>query len=434
MSWLVSFFSAVLCGVTGLVLAGFIANACVTWYHISSFEGGSGYFVVFMALLGGVIGFVAGLITSAVVAANGGATGARFGIPLAVVAGLALIVTALAWMGGDVPPTLRGDRILLAVELRAPAGWKPSNRIRAGSNWIELASVGSNGAVRHSVSNAIELKDARFEEDRWVIPGSVRVFTTTGGRAVTITLGNEETARFLVPLPARPGIELESWSAWLPDTSDPTAASGFRYRFRVRRAGDVYREREAADEAWREEKRRRFEALTPESPLEEWVGFLEGGGDSSSWQSRAGEVVKSRPDELVALVASPDPDVAAGAIRGLGWTYPRPDGTESALRVALTHIDSQLRAWQAAHDPADPDLLGASEIKERYVHWMQGWGMLRDDYKAPVPPELLELRGDLEAILETPGLRGETELDALESLVQQSIDDWDNDASADANP
>lgn len=56
--------AAVTTAVLGLLGAGFLANACVRWYHISSFEGGSGYFVMFIGLFGGIAGFLVGLGTA----------------------------------------------------------------------------------------------------------------------------------------------------------------------------------------------------------------------------------------------------------------------------------------------------------------------------------------------------------------------------------
>ena len=70
MSWLASFLVALLTAAVGLVLGGFIASHAVSWYRISSFEGGSGYFVVGMALLGFVAAFVIGLVASRIVAAS----------------------------------------------------------------------------------------------------------------------------------------------------------------------------------------------------------------------------------------------------------------------------------------------------------------------------------------------------------------------------
>jgi hypothetical protein len=52
MSWLLSIFIGLPAAAVGCLGAGVVAGLCVDWYRISSFEGASGYFVVFMALLG----------------------------------------------------------------------------------------------------------------------------------------------------------------------------------------------------------------------------------------------------------------------------------------------------------------------------------------------------------------------------------------------
>src|SRR5689334_1487927 len=87
MSWLASFGIAILTAILGLFGAGTVSALLVDWYHISSFEGGSGYFVIGNSLLGGIAGFVVGLIVARVVAGwpQGGvlkALGVSFGAVL----------------------------------------------------------------------------------------------------------------------------------------------------------------------------------------------------------------------------------------------------------------------------------------------------------------------------------------------------------------
>ena len=112
MSWLASFLVALLTAAVGLVLGGFIASHAVSWYRISSFEGGSGYFVVGMALLGFVAALVIGLVASRIVAAS-----AHPGVWRAIgwsqltVVGIAAIIAGIARFSADVAPKLewRGD-------------------------------------------------------------------------------------------------------------------------------------------------------------------------------------------------------------------------------------------------------------------------------------------------------------------------------------
>lgn len=42
--------------------AGTVAGLAVDWYNVSSFEGGAGFFVVGMALVGLIAGFLIGLV------------------------------------------------------------------------------------------------------------------------------------------------------------------------------------------------------------------------------------------------------------------------------------------------------------------------------------------------------------------------------------
>jgi len=72
MSWVRSIGVALLTSIATLFGAGAVAALAVDWYNISSFEGGSGFFVVGMALLGGFAGFLVGLVVSRVVARKKG--------------------------------------------------------------------------------------------------------------------------------------------------------------------------------------------------------------------------------------------------------------------------------------------------------------------------------------------------------------------------
>ena len=78
-SWLSSLVIALLTGIISLFASGVVAALAVEWYRISSFEGGSGFFVIGMALLGGMAGTVIGLIAARLSAARA-ATVVRQGV------------------------------------------------------------------------------------------------------------------------------------------------------------------------------------------------------------------------------------------------------------------------------------------------------------------------------------------------------------------
>ena len=228
MSWLASGIVALATAAVGLVLGGYVASLAVAWYRVSSFEGGSGYFVVAWALLGFVVGLIVGLVMSRVVAGS-----LHLGLwktllaSQTAIATLALIVGGVARVAADVPPTLDGERLLLAVELRWPASVQGSPAADTTPRRLRLYSV-SGGTARGSRDGALWMEDARREAERWVVPGAVAVYTSRGDRMLAIEPAPEGATGFMVPLPAHPGRAQLAWSDWLPHASD-----GFAMRFRV---------------------------------------------------------------------------------------------------------------------------------------------------------------------------------------------------------
>lgn len=233
MRWYSWIFTAILTAIFGLFAAGMLAALLVDWYNISSFEGGSGFFVVFIALFGGIAGFVVGLIAAFVVSrrADPGflkAVAVGWGAALAIVLAIGGIARFLA----DIPPTLGGETLLLQVELRYPPG-RPRPAYQDGA-YLRLHSA-TMSTVRKSEDGPLWLEDAREENGQWIVPGVVDVFTQRGRRLLDAGIKDTSIAGFIVPLPGHPRAEHESWSEWLPKYQPGTepAGGGFTYRFRI---------------------------------------------------------------------------------------------------------------------------------------------------------------------------------------------------------
>jgi hypothetical protein len=139
MGWTASLFAAALAGVTSLLLAGWVANAAVSWYSISSFEGKAGCFVVFVALGGLVGGVVIGLIASRFIAASASPGFLKaLGLSRAAVIG---VIGGYYRLMAHVPPRLDGQTLRLRLRstlrpliARNPAS-RPSGRSTAPSRW-----------------------------------------------------------------------------------------------------------------------------------------------------------------------------------------------------------------------------------------------------------------------------------------------------------
>jgi hypothetical protein len=243
MGWLASIVIALLSGVFALFGGGTVASLAVDWYNISSFEGGSGYFVIGMALVGLVAGSVIGLVVSRVVAAR---PRPSFLKALGASCGAIALVLAVIVGGGrlmaDVPPEIAGETLFLQVELRWPQDGLPAPGSLPGVGHLRLGAS-SGSVIRKHEDGPLFTEDAVLVDGRWVVPGAVWIFTSRGQRLLQASIGGKDLGAFVVPLPAHPGAGEQQWSEWLP-----RAASGQRplpdqltYRFRVARTSEPLR-------------------------------------------------------------------------------------------------------------------------------------------------------------------------------------------------
>ena len=244
MSWLPSLAIAVLTSILGLFGAGAVAALVVDWYHISSFEGGSGFFIVGMALVGGFVGFLIGLIASRVVAQKTTnrpflkGLGASFGGVAAILA----LIGGTSWLLADIPPQIDGEELFMLAEVRWPASGAPAPASMPGVPYLRLGAL-RGSTVRKIENGALFVGDARQEDGRWIVPGAVPVFTSRGGRMLDIGTVGHSMAAFLVPLPRYPWQAHRQWSAWLPSArpGQPALPDQFTYRFKVIRKSEPMR-------------------------------------------------------------------------------------------------------------------------------------------------------------------------------------------------
>ena len=233
MTWLTSFLVAGLSAILGLALAGLLAGLAVDWYRISSFEGGSGYFVVFLALLGGIAGFGIGLVVARVVAsgpapalwkAAAGATGS-----IVVLYGL---IGGVARLLADVPPRIDDEALWVQAELRWPPGQSPEPR--TGQGRLSLGSVGRFSNVqRASQDGPLFLDDAREDGGRWVVPGVAPLFTSRGKRILLARVGDTTLGAWLATIPGQPTAADSTWSDWRPAAPPKDGGAPMELRYRV---------------------------------------------------------------------------------------------------------------------------------------------------------------------------------------------------------
>jgi hypothetical protein len=366
MSWLSSFFIAVMTAVVTAIAGGLVAAGCVDWYRISGREGGSGYTVIAIGLLGCIAGFFAGLILSR---SFGGPGPSGFfkgwGISTGAMLGLAGAAALVAWGLADIPPTINGHELDLIVEVRLPKGAEQPAVAGEQKQFIIFGtSYSPTQTPRAREFGVLDVANARQEDGRWIVPGSVRIFTTRGSRSLTIVLDPKAATGFELRLPGHPGPKYKQWSGWLPDAvAQHWPDTRISYRFHVQENIPV--ETHAAPDP--------FDALTPDSPLGQWLSFRVPFGRDSDRNKAIMKVVEARPADLSTLLLSPKPEEYVGAMNAVSELPVVDPLVIQALRDVAGDMEAQIRKFKAM-SPQQPgyDDVG-KEIGQRFNSWGHPW-------------------------------------------------------------
>ncbi|NMJ43088.1 hypothetical protein GWK16_17700 [Roseomonas sp. JC162] len=354
MSWAAAIFLGLLTGAMAAIYAGFVADLSVPWLRISTFEGGAGYFVLAMGLLGLVGGALAGVVIGRVLGGPGGDGALRgFGYAVLIVGGIITAAGGWAWMQRDVAPEIAGGPIDLALELRLPRGMEPGEHAYA---YLRSGPRGRSGG------GSLDRGAARREDGRWILPGRVSVTTSEGDRRIVAGEVGASAWSFPIPLPARPAALEDAFGPWIA-AADATGSDGppeLRYRVVRRPPPAPPPPPEPSEEARR---RADFAALPADAPTAALLGFV-----NAIWQDEVAaaalRAAQARSDFLAALAAraaSPDHDAARDALYVIGAMRPAPAELADVVRAGAAEVsriaeaidpsaaDSRDRLYAEAH-------------------------------------------------------------------------------------
>lgn len=394
MPWLISLSAAALAGIIGLVLAGFIANACVSWFSVSSREGQSGYFVIFNSLFGGVLAFIIGLIAARVVASYAGSDFLKeCGAAVGAVVGIAGLLTVFFRFIADVEPTLDGRPLNLEVEYRFPVTATAEASPTSTGAWeFQLHSI-VGGVRRGSQRGEVKTAEARREEGRWIVPCLVRIFTERGDRAIQLSKDGADLGGFLVSLPARPNKSFETWSVWFPRQQadgSPWPDDKFSYRFRIQKEPlpppPKTIEEEQAEQA--AEELAAFERIPVDAPVQSWFEYTR---YEQNLTARAIERILQRPNviaELRALAVGDDANLAHDTLKSIARMPEPPPALVPVVEAAAQVIASRITRFNETTVEADPDFATAVDPASRFYGWIDAAEALREKCQASFVPEL----------------------------------------------
>jgi hypothetical protein len=232
MSWLHTLLISGLTAALALLVGGVVAALAVDWYRISSFEGGSGYFVVFTALGSMFCGLLLGIVAARIVAAGANpgflkGLGASWAVVLAiggVVAGSARALADAAHAGRRAADA--AGRAALAGIAAGLAGHRRHTHV------IELGAL--SATLRTRKAGPLWMEDARLEGGRWIVPGAVEV-SPTGGAGAAHRARDPGAMGLALPLHGSPGAADLAWTEWMPRARPgaPPLPEAFSYRYKV---------------------------------------------------------------------------------------------------------------------------------------------------------------------------------------------------------
>lgn len=397
MGWFSSIVIGLITAALGCVGAGFVATKCVRWYRISSFEGGSGYYVVAIALLGIVVGFAAGIICSRIVAgweASGFPKG--LGLATASMGGLVVVAGLLARLGADISPTIGGNDVELLVEIRGPKGFtvpEPEEKYGAFAN----VYIPRGRSQPHA---ELKLKEATLVDGRWIVTATVPLDTSVSNKYLRVYFNKENDPMFALNIPRRLLKKDSDWSAWVESgwnvgQPEPPPDGKFNMRFKVLEIippppGPTQAEVDAKVAA---EEQAKFEAIPRSAPITVWLPYTRYGA-REDWRGVAIGHMMARDNfvaELAALMIAEDQEVASDAMRVVEH-IPQPF---PALNAPATEVGKSIVAFirtkNATTVQEDESFLWAAEASTRFSSWMVAVRSLREKSGGDFTPELREI-------------------------------------------
>ena len=196
---------ALISAIIAAVLALYIGDAASRAHRVSDMEGGRGWLLLFCMglgfLAGGMIGALATRIrgtkfTSALMAAG------------LMIAGLAAIAAAVAFLTVDSSPRIDGHRLRLEFEVLLPPGQPLTNEGVGKLTVTVVGFVDQNHAT-------LDPSRAAPRDARLAVPGSVPITSHSEHRELIVNLGEEPQQEFELKLPRSPRRENEAWSEWI---------------------------------------------------------------------------------------------------------------------------------------------------------------------------------------------------------------------------
>jgi hypothetical protein len=315
--------------------------------------------------------------------------GSALGVVL-IIAGVGAVICRFR---AHVPPTIDGEELNLEVEFRFPAGINGRNPPTAEGEWYVMLDPLTGGDVGRTYGfGKIDTKAARLENNRWVVPTTIPLFTQRGKRFVSLYQpeSSKDSYGFFLPLPRQPGKSFEQWSEWLPKQQPngqpwPDDKASCRFRVQIKPPPPPPRDYDAEQAAAKEAE---FVATSAEASLSTWLSYT---SYEQPQTERALQAIAKRPNlvsEMEQCALDSDTDMACNAIRCIRLLPPPLEPFNSPMERVGRDIAERIRKANAISPEQDPSYVGMADIARRFTAWHQTITVLRQKSGGDFTPEL----------------------------------------------
>lgn len=228
---LVGFVSAVV----SVPLCVWLADWAMRAHHVSNFEGGRAYAVIFCWVPPGFTVTLAAAFFVALQIKRRGFAGYLLKQVVGILVAMLIIAAAggIGYATADHPPLIDGKNLALQIEVRVPANGRSVDDLKKAG--FEVALV-----VSTSDRNYADLRwaEATQSNEFIVVPAWANLNSRNAGREITVGVKDENRQIFNVMRRASPDID-ETWSDWEAprerfDGSKPARQDAYQVRYRVR--------------------------------------------------------------------------------------------------------------------------------------------------------------------------------------------------------
>lgn len=228
-------------GIAGVVVGLLVGMVIVKAGNVTSREGAAGYAVVAVAIIGGIVGAIAGIVLYARSAPTGQGTAFAGSTVLGMVALVAAIAFGIwAFLNlREAPIEYDGAQADLELELRVKSKDAPEG---SPASWLDIEVQTANTRPAGTVLTS----SIRTEGEYLVIPVVQGPLYRSGQRVIVVRIADKQVEAFMPKMKRTPNPKAD-WSAWeRPRQVDPPygvtppapLASMVELRYRVRPYGE----------------------------------------------------------------------------------------------------------------------------------------------------------------------------------------------------